>query len=97
MVRWQEVMSNYGGYMDHATKETLTNIENNKNYTNSGSQSFDGSVIGRIAPLLAYDIIDPLTDEGEQAIRDFVALTHDYPEVQDAAVYFAQMTSYALT
>jgi len=57
MARWAEVMSTYGGYIDHATKETLANIQKNKSYLDSGSQSFDGSVVGRIAPLLTALLI----------------------------------------
>lgn len=89
MARWTQVMSGYGGYLDHATKDTLKNIQANKSFLHSGSSSFDGSVIGRVAPLLAYGIVDPTTSVWQSRIREFVALTHDHKVVQTAAVYFS--------
>ena len=53
MQSWVDTMKNYTGYMDHATKVTLDTVAKTGDILHSGSPSFDASVIGRIAPLLA--------------------------------------------
>ena len=82
---WSELFTNYDDYVDHATKGTLENIEAEKQISEIGSASFDGSAVGRITPLLlAYQ-----EDEFSTKASEYVALTHNQKEVKQAAAYIA--------
>jgi ADP-ribosylglycohydrolase len=71
-------MKSYTGYMDHATKTTLEK--------GTGSDSFDGSAIGRIAPLLTTDV--PTSDEH---IAEFIGFTHNHETVKAGAIFIAHI------
>lgn len=71
-------MKSYTGYMDHATKTTLEK--------GTGSDSFDGSAIGRIAPLLVTDV--PTSDEH---IAEFIGFTHNHETVKAGAIFIAHV------
>ncbi len=70
-------MKNYTGYMDHATKVTLEK---------GTSDSFDGSAIGRIAPLLAMDTVS-----GDESIAEFIGFTHNHATVKAGAIFIAHV------
>ena len=82
---WQDKMSTYNGYIDGATRNTLANIEAGNN---SGSDSDDFSVIGRIAPLL---MVSKNEDEFVSNIEKFVQLSHNSPKVIETAIFFARL------
>ncbi len=87
--RWQQFWQNSKSYRDHATKETLARIEEGHDLTQSGSESRELGGASRIAPLLLA-----LRDEDPgviiEAARAQTALTHNTPEVIDAAEFIAR-------
>ncbi|MGK0256421.1 MAG: ADP-ribosylglycohydrolase [Arcobacteraceae bacterium] len=82
---WQDKMSTYDGYIDGATRGTLENLQEGKEI---GSDSHDCSVIGRIAPLL---LVSKDEDDFVQNVETFVKLSHNSPNVIEAAMYFARL------
>ena len=82
---WKDKMSNYNGYIDGATRNTLSNIEEGKFI---GSDSDDFSVIGRISPLL---LISKNEDEFVQNVESFIKLSHNSVNVIEAATFFARL------
>jgi ADP-ribosylglycohydrolase len=82
---WQEKMSTYDGYVDGATRGTLENIQNAKEF---GSDSDDFSVIARISPLL---LVSKDEEEFVTNVQTFVKLTHNTQDVVDTATFFAQL------
>ena len=82
---WKAKMSNYDGYIDGATRETLENIENG---VIIGSDSHDFSVIGRIPALLLVS-----NDEVQfrKNTQEFVKLSHNNKIVLEAADFFATL------
>ena len=85
---WQSYMQTYDGYMDGATQKTLTHFEDGSALDSVGSDSDDLGGAARIAPLV-YRYAD---DEAAlvAAARAQTKLTHDNPEVVDAAEIFAR-------
>ncbi len=90
---WKEAMTEYTGYRDHATRETLTSMESSP-VTEAGSSSMDLSAAGRIAPL-AYLYRDEHEDLARFA-REQAAVTHNSPVVLDSAEYFAWVVWHVL-
>lgn len=82
---WQDKMSTYDGYIDGATRGTLSNIEDGKNV---GSDSEDFSVIGRITPLL---LVSKNEDAFVQNVEKFVKLSHNSSNVIESAIFFARL------
>lgn len=82
---WKEKMSDYDGYIDGATRETLENIENGNMI---GSNSHDFSVIGRITPLL---LVSKNEDAFRENVQEFVKLSHNNKTVLEAADFFARL------
>ena len=82
---WQEKMATYEGYVDGATRGTLSNIEAGNEI---GSDSDDFSVIGRISPLL---LLSKNEDEFVQNVESFVKLSHNSENVVESANYFARL------
>lgn len=85
---WRSYMQTYDGYLDGATKKTLTHFEAGSALDSVGSDSDDLGGAARIAPLV-YRYAD---DEAAlvAAARAQTKLTHDNPEVVDAAEIFAR-------
>jgi len=88
--RWRRFWQESEAYRDHATKDTLARIEKGGHLiTQSGSESRELGGASRIAPLLLA-----LRDEDPkvliEAVRAQTALTHDNPEVIDAAEFIAR-------
>lgn len=82
---WTAFMSNYSGYMDHATKDTLANIDNGKTAP-VGAVSKELAGAARIAPLLVrYDDLSELLPLVEQQ----TAMTHNDADGLAAARFLA--------
>jgi ADP-ribosylglycohydrolase len=87
--RWREFWKNSKSYQDHATKDTLERIEQGNPVTESGSGSRELGGASRIAPLLvALRNEDPAVII--EAVRAQTAITHNNPEVVDAAEFIAR-------
>ena len=88
--RWRHFWKDAKSYRDHATKDTLANLERGSGLTRAGSDSSELGGASRIAPLLLA-----LRNEEEPTIIGAVcaqtALTHATPEVIDAAEFIARM------
>lgn len=89
--RWYALWADYDGYVDGATKETLTNLNSKTSPTGSGSNDLAGA--SRIAPLL---LTQPEEEEFVRFAREQTSLTHADLGVIDAAEYFARLTSRVL-
>ena len=85
---WQALFADYRGYFDHATKDTLKNIEAGRAPRDAGSGSTDLSGAARIAPLacLYANDVQTLVD----GARAQTSLTHNAPDVVDSAELFAR-------
>lgn len=85
--RWQALFDGYGGYIDGATRHTLTNIQAGAGPDSSGSPSNDLAGAARLAPL-AFFAAD--RDRLIAAAREQTAMTHTDGMVVDAAGFFAR-------
>ena len=85
---WQSFMTNYQGYKDHATKETLRNMTEGNGFTGCGSASTDLGGPAIIAPII-YCYRDDLPAMLE-AVKDFISLTHCGPGVIGGALFLAR-------
>jgi len=70
---WAEKMTGYSGYKDHASKQTLENMEKSKDYLKSGSDSEDLGGFSTIAPLIYYNLM--VSSDEENFIADIVDQT----------------------
>lgn len=84
---WEANMREYHGYIDGATRNTLENIDINKELPR-GSKSQDLGICGRIAPLL---LVEELDTQFLEQVRNVVAMTHNSTLALDASTYFAQV------
>ena len=85
---WQAYFSNYEGYLDGATKNTLANLDDGLDFDQAGSNSDDLGGAARIAPLVYVYRNDP--DRLVAAVRDQTALTHRNQAVIDTAELMAR-------
>jgi ADP-ribosylglycohydrolase len=83
---WFEKMKNYTGYIDGASRDTISNIENS--VVPSGANSHDLSVVGRISPLLK---VSKTKEEFLQNVAKFVKLTHNSKVALQSADFFANL------
>ncbi|HON39332.1 MAG: ADP-ribosylglycohydrolase family protein [Desulfomonilia bacterium] len=87
--RWQDLFSEYNGYMDKATRSTFKNLVLGKSPLESGSQSDDLSGASRIAPLVYALRHDP---EGlVNACRLQASMTHGSAFTIEAGEFFARV------
>ena len=88
-VRWRRFAEESPAYHDHATKDTLANLQEGLGLTKAGSGSTELGGAGRIAPLLVA-----LRHEDQPVIlagaRAQTALTHGTPIVIDAAEFITR-------
>ncbi len=85
---WQKMFHSYKGYVDHATTETMENLNSGIPPTKSGALSMDLGGAARIAPLALYYGQDP---EGfVAAARAQTAMTHNTSGVMACAELFAR-------
>lgn len=89
--RWRAMFDGYTGYRDHATKSTLEHLDAGVSWEAAGSGSTDLGGASRMAPLGMALVADP--DGFAAAARQQTALTHNQPDVLDAAEFFARVTS----
>jgi ADP-ribosylglycohydrolase len=87
--RWRRLFADYRGYVDRATRVTLDNFARGAHPEDAGSTSNDLSGASRIVPLvLCYrDDLDALV----RASRMQTQMTHNHPEVVEAAEFFARV------
>ncbi len=92
--RWRTLFAHYDGYVDGATKNTLSRIEFGEGPETAGSSSQDLSGAGRIAPLVfaLREDLPGLVD----AARTQAKMTHNSPLVVDSAEFFARTAHAAL-
>ncbi|MDY0040748.1 MAG: ADP-ribosylglycohydrolase family protein [Desulforhabdus sp.] len=88
---WRKLFQDYKGYRDRATKTTLSNFEEGKGPSNSGSPSTDLAGAGRIAPLV-YCYADDL-EALILSCRAQTAMTHNNPMVIEASELSAILVS----
>lgn len=86
--RWRQLFDDYSGYIDGATRQTLQRIDFGEGPETSGSNSNDLAGASRIAPLLAALSDDP--PAFIQAAKQQTAMTHNNPQVVEAAEFFAR-------
>ena len=88
--RWKKLFENYRGYVDSATRETLENLARGHEPLESGSLSNDLAGASRIAPVVfAYRDKE---DELVYAARTQTKMTHNHPQVINAAEFFARVS-----
>lgn len=88
--RWRKLFEGYDGYIDKATKKTLSNYEKGEPPEAAGSHIPDFGGAARIAPIVcryAHDV-----EEMADIAREQTAMTHDDGLTLDAADFFARVT-----
>lgn len=86
--RWKGLMTDYEGWTDTATRQTLGRFEFGEPASASGSMSTDLSGASRIAP-----VVYALADDPQACIAACVAqarMTHNTPDVLAAAEFFGR-------
>ena len=83
---WFKNMKTYTGYVDGASRNTVSNIE--EKIFPSGSTSTDLSIVGRIAPLLK---VSKTKEEFLQNVEKFVSITHNSQLAKESANFFAKL------
>lgn len=92
---WRNLFaSDYNGYRDHATKETLKQFETGCPLADVGSPSSDLGGAARMAPLVYFYQND--RDAMVDAVRQQTAMTHRSPDVIGSSAFFAQVTTAVL-
>jgi len=86
---WQKNMTNYNGYKDSASNDSLLNIKSGRSFLAAGSGSHDLSVVGRHAPIL-FTLKG--MDEMLESVKFHNCLTHMSKETLDASKYIAEVT-----
>jgi len=95
-VRWRTMFEGgYTGYVDRATRNTLSQLAAGWEPLDAGSASDDLSAASRIAPL-AYAYRDNL-EALIPACRTQAAMTHNNGKILDAAEFFARTTHAVLS
>jgi ADP-ribosylglycohydrolase len=84
--QWQKHHQHNPGYIDHATRSTLSNLKDAKPAQTAGSDSTDLGGAARMAPLVyAYrNNLDALLNSA----RRQTAMTHNHSLVTDSAAFF---------
>lgn len=87
--RWRALFQDgYPGYVDRATRATLTRLDEGWEPQDAGSASDDLAGAARIAPLVCALRADP--EACVAACRAQTALTHNNAKIIDAAEFFAR-------
>lgn len=84
---WETYMQTYTGYIDQASSVTLKNLDNNQDIPH-GSNSYDLSVVGQIAPLL---LVSHDKETFLNNVKLFVSATHNNDVVLEVADFFATL------
>ena len=86
---WRTNMNDYKGYVDSASKDTLSNLNNGASFMGCGSESHDFSVVGRHAPIIfALSNMDEIVE----SVKFHTFLTHFTKEILDASKYVVEVT-----
>ena len=85
---WYNYMTNYDGYMDSATKDTISKYEESGKKLYSGSNSHDLSIAGRIAPLL---LVSEDLDDFLENVEILTSLTHNNELPLESANFFGNL------
>jgi ADP-ribosylglycohydrolase len=85
--QWRAHQQHYTGYIDHATRSTLSNFKDGKAPESAGSESTDLGGAARMAPL-AYAYRNA-GDELANSARTQTAMTHNHILVTDSAAFFS--------
>jgi len=89
--RWRAMFEGgYDGYVDRATRNTLSQLAAGWEYADAGSNSDDLAGASRIAPLVFASRGD--VEAMVRACRAQTAMTHNNAKVIDAAEFFARAT-----
>jgi len=88
-VVWKEKMSDYKGYVDGASKQTMEALEQGKNSLVCGSNSRDLSVVGRMMPLI-YAYHNDM-DKMMEYVKLHTVFTHMTKELVESAAYFNEL------
>ena len=92
--KWLHCMTKYDGYMDNATKQTISNMEKGKSPDSCGSPSSDLGGASRISPLIFTLHNEP--DRLDKNVREQTAMTHNNSVVIESAALLARITLEAL-
>ena len=88
--RWRALFEKYDGYVDHATKATLSAYASGSTYEDPGSPSDDLAGASRIAPIVYAYRQDP--DKLVDSARLQTRMTHSSSFTIDSAEFFARVT-----
>jgi ADP-ribosylglycohydrolase len=88
--RWRALFEDYKGYIDQATKITLSNYAAGKTAENAGSPSDELAGASRMAPLVFCNSKDPV--KLAEDVRAQTSMTHQDPLTLDSAEFFALIT-----
>jgi len=86
---WKEKMTSYEGYVDGASRHTLTALNQGKNSLVCGSTSRDLSVVGRMVPLI-YAFHNDM-DRMMEYVKLHTVFTHMTKELVESAAYFNEL------
>lgn len=86
---WRSFFDTYDGYVDKATTETIENFKRTNAPIERGSSSTDLGGAARIAPLVYY--YQHNKDALLAATHAQTVMTHNHPEVNDAAIFFSEV------
>jgi ADP-ribosylglycohydrolase len=89
MEDWLGMWPDYNDYLDGATKATMTNIQNQTDKTQGGSDSVEIAGPARIAPLLAFLSSSPESEVVQAAVEQTM-LTHKSPETEECVTFLAK-------
>jgi len=88
--RWRALFQNYRGYLDQATRITLSQYASGSRHEDPGSPSDDLAGASRIAPLVCAYRND--LDELVQSARAQTRMTHSNPLTIQSAEFFARVS-----
>ena len=88
--RWYKNMQSYDGYIDGASKHTLAQLSESKNFFSCGSSSSDLSAVSRMFPIIFkyHDSVDDM----QEAIKLHTIVTHMNKELILTANFFSELT-----
>ena len=92
--RWRALFENYNGYIDQATRVTLSKYASGSTYEDEGSSSDDLAGASRMAPLIYAYRHNP--EKLVECVRAQTRMTHSNPLTVDSAEFFARVTWLAL-
>ncbi|MDZ7664362.1 MAG: ADP-ribosylglycohydrolase family protein [Desulfotignum sp.] len=87
--RWQALFDQYDGYLDKATKTTLSHFQAGRSPAAAGSDSTDLGGAARMVSIALFHADD--ADTFIDCARQQTAMTHNHPLVLDTARFFARV------